>query len=146
MLELQQPKMITQTYVPDFIEVLSDAGWIELKDYNPKGSVLVLDTKFKLGYLKPKQYSDYNYTGVLIEVETDSCTTYFKPSVSVLTNDKPCKAKELKQGDLLNRYNMWSRIDKINQGEWNGRLISLFFGEQLYLPIRFERDYCLLIV
>lgn len=143
---LDQPKMITQTYIPEFMEVLTDSGWLELSHYNPKGSVLVMTNQFKLGYIKPKQYSSYNYNGLLIEIETDSCFTYIKPSVSVLTNDKPCKAKDLKKGDLLNRFNMWSKIDKITPGEWNGKLFSLFFGEELYLPVRFEKDYCLLIV
>lgn len=143
---INQPKMITQTFIPSFMEVLTDSGWLELSHYNPKGSVLVITPKFKLGYLKPLQYSDYNYSGSLVEIETDSCTLYVKPSVSVLTNDKACKAKELQKGDLLNRFNMWSKVDKINYGQWEGKLISLFFGEELYLPVRFEKDYCLLIV
>lgn len=143
---VSQPKMITQTFIPDFMEVLSDVGWIELSNYNPKGSVLVMNSKFKLGYLKPKEFSNYNYTGTLLEIETDSCRLYLKPSVFILTNDKPCKGKDLHRGDLLNRYNMWSKIDTIVPGEWSGKLFSLFFGEQLYLPVRFEKDYCLLIV
>lgn len=143
---INQPKMITQAYIPSFMEVLTNDGWLPLNEYNPKGSVLVITPKFKLGYLQPKEYSNYNYKGVLLEIETDSCLTYIKPSTSVLTNDKPCKAKLLKEGDLLNRFNMWSKIDKISSGEWEGKLISLFFGEELYLPIRFENDYCLLVV
>lgn len=143
---INQPKMITQTFIPDFMEVLTDFGWLELSHYNPKGSVLVIDKSFKTGFIKPREFSNYNYKGSLVEIETDSCMFYIKPSVKVLTNDQPCKAKDLKRGDLLNRYNMWSKIDKVNTGQWEGNLISLFFGEVLYLPIKFNNDYCLLIV
>lgn len=139
-------QMITQTYIPSFIEILTPDGWLEIQDFNPKASVLVISPNFKTCYLKPKEFSNYNYQGTLMEIETDSCLIYIKPSVKVLTNDCPKKAKELIRGDLLNRFNMWSKIDNVTQGQWEGRLFSLFFGEELYLPIKFDNDYCLILV
>ncbi len=134
------------SFIPDFMEVLTDSGWLELSHYNPKGSVLVLDKDFKLGYLKPKEFSNYKYKGVLIEIYTDSCLIYCKPNVSILTNEQPCKSRDIKKGNLLTRYNMWTRVESVHRGEWEGTLKSLFFGEEVYLPVRYNTDYCLLVV
>lgn len=138
--------MITQTYIPSFMEVLTPDGWLEIQNFNPKSSVLVISPNFKTAYLKPKEYSNYFYQGVLIEIDADTSLMYVKPSVKVLTNDKPKKAKEITKGDLLNRFNMWSRVEHTTPGQWEGKLFSLFFGEELYLPVKFDNDYCLLIV
>lgn len=132
-------------FIPDVLDVLTESGWINLSHYNPKAGILVMTPDFKMGYLKPKVYSDYNYSGPLVEIITDSCILYCKPSVSLLTNNIPCKAKDLRKGNLLNRFNMWTRIEKVSTGEWEGKMTSLFFGETVYIPVRYDSDYCLLI-
>jgi hypothetical protein len=71
---------------------------------------------------------------------------FMKPSSKVFCNDKIMKAKEIHKGDRLNKRYMWNRIEKIDQGEWEGKLWSFFFGEDLLMPIKFEFDYWLLAV
>lgn len=143
---MQKEQEILLSFIPGFMEVLSDAGWIELSNYNPKGSVLVLNKDFKIGYLIPKSYSNYNYRGTLMEINTESCLIYCKPSVSILVNDAKVKSRDIKKGQLLNRFNMWSKVESIHPGEWEGKLYGLFFGEEVYLPVKYNDDYCLLVV
>ena len=133
------------TFIPEVMDVLTDAGWVSLSHYNPKTSVLVMTNDFKTGYLKPKVYSDYKYQGPLVEIITDSCTLYCKPNVSLLTNGIPCQAKDLKKGVLLNRFNMWTKIESVSTGKWEGKMSSFFFGEEIYLPVKYDTDYCLSI-
>ncbi len=132
-------------FIPEVLDVLTESGWINLSHYNPKAGILVMTPDFKMGYLKPKVYSDYTYSGPLVEIITDSCILYCKPSVSLLTNDIPCKAKDLRKGNLLNRFNMWTRIESVSTGEWRGKMTSLFFGETVYIPVKYDTDYCLLV-
>ena len=134
------------TFIPDFMGVLTESGWVELKNLNTKGTVLVIGKNFKSGFIKPKQFSSYYYKGTLTEVITDNSRCYLKPSAQILANEVPTKSKDLRKGDLINKYYMWNRIEHIEPVEWEGHLYSLFFGEQLYLPIKFSSDYCLLIV
>jgi len=132
-------------FIPHVMDVLTESGWINLSYYNPESRILVMNKEFKMGYLRPKVYSDYKYKGPLMEIITDSCTLYCKPDVSLLANDLPCKAKNLKHGNLLNRFNMWSRIEKVSMGEWEGHMTALFFGESVYIPVKYDSNYCLLI-
>lgn len=132
-------------FIPEVLNVLTDAGWINASSYNPQSSILVMDKDFKLGYLKPKIFSYYNYKGPLVEIITTSGIFYCKPSVSLLTNGEACKAKNIKRGNLLNRFDMWSKVEKVSTGEWEGKMTSFFFGEEVYMPVKFNRDYCLLI-
>lgn len=141
-----EPKMITQSYIPSFMEVLTNQGWLEVSHYNTENTLLVVSYDFKTLLLKPKEFSNYLYKGPLLEIDTDSCRTYIKPSVKVLSNNKICKAKELHKGDKLDRYHMFSKIEHIECGEWEGKLFSIFFGEPVYLPIKFDKDYCLITV
>lgn len=133
-------------FVPDFLEVLTSEGWVELKHYNKTNKILLLNHNYKTGYLKPELVSLYPYKGVLLEVETDSCMVYLKPSSQLLCDDEIKKAKDLKKGDLINKRFMWNKIEKISEGEWQGTLINLFFGMNLLMPTRFENDYWLSIV
>jgi hypothetical protein len=133
-------------FIPDFLEVLTAEGWIPLNQYNKECPVLLLNRNYRTGLLKPKAYSITHYKGQLIEFETDSCKVYAKPSSAFLCNDLPTKAKDAKKGDLLNRRYMWHRIEHVERGDWEGNLTSLFFGEDLYLPLKFEFDYWLHIV
>lgn len=132
-------------FIPHVMDVLTESGWINLSYYNPESRILVMNKEFKMGYLRPKVYSDYKYKGPLMEIITDSCTLYCKPNVSLLTNDSPCKAKDLKRGNLLNRFSMWSRIERVTMGEWEGNMTALFFGESVYIPVKYDSNYCLLI-
>jgi hypothetical protein len=132
-------------FIPHVMDVLTESGWINLSYYNPESRILVMNKEFKMGYLRPKVYSDYKYKGPLMEIITDSCTLYCKPNVSLLTNDSPCKAKDLRRGNLLNRFNMWSRIERVTMGEWEGNMTALFFGESVYIPVKYDSNYCLLI-
>lgn len=132
-------------FIPHVMDVLTESGWINLSYYNPESRILVMNKEFKMGYLRPKVYSDYKYKGPLMEIITDSCTLYCKPNVSLLTNDSPCKAKDLRRGNLLNRFSMWSRIEKVTMGEWEGNMTALFFGESVYIPVKYDSNYCLLI-
>lgn len=133
-------------FIPEFIEVLTPDGWVSIKDYNPQSTLLVLDNNYKSGYLKPKIYSRMDYLGPLVEIETDSCKMYSKPSSQLVCNNEKLKAKQVKKGDLINRRYMWHRVENIATGEWQGGMHSLFFGESLYLPLKFEFDYWLHIV
>jgi hypothetical protein len=133
-------------FIPEFIEVLTQDGWVSIKDYNPQSTLLLLDSEYKTGYLKPKVYSKMNYNGPLLEIETDTCKVYSKPSGQLLCNNVNTKAKLIKKGDLINRRFMWHRVENITTGEWQGTMYSLFFGESLFLPLKFEFDYWLHIV
>lgn len=133
-------------FIPEFLEILTQEGWISLDKYNKECPILLLNKDYKTGYAKPKIFSATKYKGELIEFETDSCRVYAKPSSVFLCNDSPVKAKDAKKGDLLNRRYMWHRIEHIERGEWEGNIHSLFFGESLYLPLKFEFDYWLHIV
>lgn len=133
-------------FIPEFMEVLTTEGWMELKDYKQRNPLFVLNKEFKYTYLIPKVYSKYTYNGPLLEIETESCQTFLKPNSKILIDGTPKKVKDIRKHDLLSRFYLGHRVDKVTEGIWEGNLHSLFFGEELYLPIRFEKDYCLLIV
>ena len=149
--------MLRDNFIPDFIEILTDVpnvhnvesnhcGWTEVKDYFNKHRVLVLDKDLKTKWIIPKVVSKVPYNGRLIEVESDSCTMYFKPSSFVLSGDGVKKSKELDRKDNLTRRYFYQKVEKIKDGMWEGNMYALFFGEPCYLPVRFERDYCLMPV
>lgn len=133
-------------FIPDFMEILTEEGWVQIDQYNSKNRVLLLNSNYKTGYLKPKVVSKRDFKGGLLEVTTESMKLYLKPSSKILVNDQLIKAKEIRKGDKLNKRYVWNRVERIDSGEWEGRLFSLFFGEDLLLPIKFEFDYCLLSV
>lgn len=133
-------------FIPDFMEILTEEGWVPLNQYNSKNRVLLLNSNYRTGYLKPKVVSKRDFKGSLLELTTESMTLYLKPSSKILVNDTLVKAKDIKKGDKLNKRYVWNKVEKIDAGEWEGRLFSLFFGEDLLMPIKFEFDYCLLSV
>lgn len=133
-------------FIPDFIEVLTTEGWLELKDYRQRNPVLVLNKELRPSYIIPRVYSKYSYQGPLIEIETETCQIFLKPSSKILVDGLSKKVKELSKKDMLSRYYLGHKIDKLTHGYWDGNVHSLFFGEELYLPIKFEKDYCLLVV
>jgi len=136
------------TFIPEFIEILTEEGWIEIQHFSNKGRVLTLTPEFKIQYLAPIYYSDYKYNGPLLEIETDCFITYTKPSSFIQKEKEIDKCRNLKKGDHLRKYNLYSRIEHVLEYAWEGQLFSLSFKNKDYslLPIRFEKDYCLLVV
>lgn len=133
-------------FIPEFMEVLTQSGWLELTQYKKRQPLLVLNKEFKPFYIVPKIISNYNYKGPLLEIHTDSCQLFLKPNSQVLINGKSKKAKDINKQDLFSRFHLGHKVDSVSIGEWSGKLHSFFFGEELYLPIRFENDYLLMVV
>lgn len=139
-------QMITQSYIPSFMEILTCEGWAEIDKYNNKDTVLILNPDFKIFYIRPKEFSNYHYKGELVQIESEVATFYVKPNVQLHTSCGIKKAKELIKGDLLSKYYMWNKVSSTTRGEWEGKLYSIFFGEDCLLPVKFEQDYCLIKV
>lgn len=133
-------------FIPDFLEVLTTEGWMELTQYKKRNPIMVLNKNLDHSYIIPKVLSSYDYKGPLLEIETETCTTFLKPSSKILVNGETKSAKDLRKNESLSRYHLGHKIESIQAGQWEGKLLSFFFGEELYLPIKFEKDYCLLVV
>lgn len=133
-------------FIPEFMEVLTTQGWIEISKYRSEDKICLLSHNFKVGYLKPKLISQYNYNGDLLEIKLDNFTTYCKPSSKLLSNGKSVKGKDLRKGNTLDKVFMGSRIENITTGQWQGKMFELFFEYDLFMPVKFENDYCLIIV
>lgn len=131
-------------FIPEFKQVLTRDGWVEIGDYydgikKSPLEVLVI-YKNKCVYVCPKSFNQSFYQGVLIELITDTSRVILKPSNII----EGKKIKEFRTGDRLSSYFMFQTIEKINRVLWEGNQYSLFFGKNVLLPIKFENDYILL--
>lgn len=81
---------------------------------NFKQPVLVI-RNHKLLYVKPKIFSSYEYRGDLVEVETENCSIFLKPSALIIANEKPKRADLLRKGDLLDKYFLHQEVIKTIQ-------------------------------
>lgn len=129
---------------PSFNQVLTNVGWCELKKYNQKSPVLVFDSKMNHKYLCPRIYSTHYYDGAVINLDTDHSTIALKPSSLILSNGELKKVKEVIRGDKLNRFYLSQTVEFAEPYQWDGYMCSLFFGENLYLPVKMNNDYILL--
>ena len=136
-----------ENFIPEFTEILTSEGWIEIGMCNFKQPILVI-RKHKLLYVKPKMFTSYDYRGELVEVETENCSIFLKPSALIIVNEKPKRADLLRKGDLLDKYFLHQEVVKTHTGVWEGKVFSLKFETDLLslLPIKFEQDYSLLAI
>lgn len=130
-------------FIPQFKQVLTREGWLDIDGYyeavkKSPIEILVIHNK-RCHYAIPKSFSQNFYQGILIELITDTSRVILKPS-----NKFDKKVKELRIGDRLDNYFMFQTIEKINKVLWEGNQYSLFFGEPVLLPVKFENDYILL--
>lgn len=133
--------------MPDFLEILTDNGWLELSKFRMTYPIHLCRITPDQKVIKetPYQFSKYFYDGPLLEIETDHCTVYLKPSSYVITDKGSQRAEELTRGDQLVKYHMSHKIEKINHGVWKGNVCSFKFNSDNYLPIKFEKDYILIV-
>lgn len=139
--------MQTENFIPEFTEILTSEGWVEIGHCNFKLPILLI-REGKLLYLKPKMFSSYEYLGELIEIETERCCIFLKPSTVLSVNETLKKAERIKKGDLLDKYYLFQEVVKIQKGLWEGKVYSIQFETPLLslLPIKFEQDYSLLAI
>jgi hypothetical protein len=131
------------SFIPEFIEILSSEGWIEVKNYTLKSRlpILTFDNQKKISYLPIMGTSTYDYKGPLLEIETESCLMYTKPTSWILSDGELVKSKELVKGSNIDRYHMSHEIVKMNIGEWEGKLYRLDFKDNVTIPVKFQNDY-----
>lgn len=136
-----------ENFIPEFTELLTSEGWIEIDKCNFKQPILVIRGK-KVLYLKPKIFSSYVYKGELIEIETERCSIYLKPSTVIIVNEIPTKVDLVRKGDLLDKYFMYQEVVTTKKIVWEGKVYSIKFEDDTlsFLPIKFEQDYSLLAV
>jgi hypothetical protein len=144
-------------FITEFTEVLTkNDGWKQISVVGSKEFLLVMDSELKTDWLKPSVLDHYNFNGLLKRIETDSEILFLKPSTEIMISKKrhngntefmySTAGKELHKGDLISRKHMWHMIHSSNNVPWMGKMYRLFFGEDLFLPIRFGNDYSLLVV
>lgn len=138
---------MTENFVPEFTEILTSEGWVEIGHCNFKLPLLLI-REGKLLYLKPKMFSSYHYSGDLVEIETERCSIFLKPSTILLVNESTKRADMVRKGDLLDKYYLSQEVVKTHTGLWEGRVFSIQFETTLLslLPIKFEQDYSLLAI
>lgn len=136
-----------ENFIPEFTEILTSEGWIEVGHCNFKLPLLLIRNG-KLLYLKPKMFSSYDYKGDLVQIETESCSIFLKPSTTLMVNEKPKRADFIKKGDHLDKYFLHQEVVKTHTGLWEGKVFSIKFETDLLslLPIKFEQDYSLLAI
>ena len=136
--------------LPGFKQVLSREGWIDLEDYYnllKKGTYEVLVIyKGHCVYSCPKSFSSTFYSGILTEVITDTSRVILKPSTKLMVESVEKKVSSLSPGERMNRYFSYQVANKREEVKWNGNIFSIFFGESVLLPIKFENDYILIPV
>lgn len=139
--------IITENFIPEFTEILTSEGWLEIGHCNFKLPILLI-REGKLLYLKPKIFSSYDYCGELIEIETERCRIFLKPSAILSVNESLKKADLIKKGDLLDKHYLYQEVVKTQKGLWEGKVYSIQFETPLLslLPIKFEHDYFLLAI
>lgn len=134
-----------ENFIPEFTEVLTSEGWVEVSKCNFKVPLLtILDNQ--ASYKRPKMFSFYEYKGDLMEVETDSCVIYLKPSTILIVNESPKRIDLVKKGDLLDKHFLYQEVISVKKGEWQGKVYSIKFDIPCVMPIKFEKDYSLLTV
>lgn len=138
---------MTENFIPEFTEILTSEGWVEIGVCNFKQPILIVRGG-KLLYLKPKVFSSYEYKGDLVQVETESCSIFLKPSTLLMVNEDLKRADLIKKGDRLDKYFLFQEVVKTHTGLWEGKVFSIKFETGLLslLPIKFEKDYSLLAV
>jgi hypothetical protein len=136
-----------ENFIPEFTEILTSEGWLEISKCNFKQPILLIRNG-KLVYLKPKLFSSYLYKGDLVQIETESCSIFLKPSTIIWVNDKPKKANLVRKGDYLDKYFLHQEVVKTHTGLWEGKVYSMQFETDLLclLPIKFEQDYSLIAI
>lgn len=134
------------SFIPEFIEILSSEGWIEVKQYRLKSRlpILTLDSSNKINYVPIMGTSTYDYKGPLLEIETESCLMYAKPTSWIQSDGELVKAKELRIASKIDRYHLGHEVLKVNIGEWEGKLYRLDFKEDVVIPVKFQNDYYLI--
>lgn len=135
-----------KAFIPEFMGVLTECGWKDLSVYNYETPLLIFNKKLEIQYCKPTSFAHYKFNGVLLEIETDSQVTYSKPSTQILSDSVLIKAKELLKGSCLDKYKTFTKIDKISEVSWKGKLINMTFRKHGYLPVKFDNDYCLIYI
>jgi hypothetical protein len=133
-------------YIPEFIDVLTKDGWKEVQSLkiSKVGNVLKINEDNKIEFLPIKGISKYAYEGPLLEIYTETCCTYLKPSSFVLCKDGLVKGKDLKKGDYLKRYHEGHKILRLKEVLWKGTLYNLSFNDDYFLPVKFKDDYYLI--
>lgn len=138
------------TFLPGFKQVLSREGWVDLETYyellkKSPYEILVI-YKGHCVYSCPKSFSQTTYKGTLMEIITDTSRVIVKPSTKLVVNSKIQKASTLRDGERLNRFFSSQVVDRSEFVNWEGNILSLFFGEDVLLPVKFENDYILIPV
>lgn len=134
--------------LPGFKQVLSREGWVDLEDYysmikRSPYEVLIVYNGHCI-YSCPKSFSCTYYTGNLIEIITDTSRVIVKPNTNLMVNNNSKKASVVNKGERLNRFFSSQTVDKTELVEWEGNILSLFFGQDVLLPLKFENDYILI--
>ena len=132
------------TFLPGFKQVLSRDGWIDLEDYyeilkNSSQEVLTISKGHCL-FSCPKSFSSTPFNGILVEITTDTSRVILKPSVKLLTKE----VQELREGDQIERFYSFQTVTKSELVMWEGNQYSLYFGSNVFLPVKFENDYILI--
>jgi hypothetical protein len=118
--------------------------WVTLQEWLNCQTPLLVIYKEKCQYKVPKTTSLYKYNGPLLSVTTHTSENIIKPSSTVVCNSLQVKAKTLEPGMHLTRVYLSQLIEKIETVSWEGQLVSLFFGENCLLPIKYTDDYILI--
>lgn len=135
---------MTETFIPSFMEVLTDDGWRALDKYTVNEGIILYDRELnRMINTLPDSLSSYTYNGPLVKVDTNNGVFFFKPSNKVLSSEI-IKAKSLTRDDKLMRYYLHSTVENVSEGLWSGLVVSLKFSTSYLIPIRFEEgnDYC----
>ena len=134
-----------ENFIPEFIEILTTDGWIEIGKFNFKLPLLTI-LEDKAEYMSPKMFSHYIYEGELIEITTEKYSIFLNPSSCLLVNQTTQEVSKIKKGDKLDKYYLYQETVQVKKDEWQGRVFSLQFNQSVLLPIKFEGDYSLLVI
>jgi len=134
-------------FITEFTQVFSrNFGWVEVTNFKENEKLLVFDEQLNISWLRPILIDSYKYEGLLTIIDTDSETNYLKPSTQIIINESAKSSKDIHKGDLITRKSQWQYTNTITKKPWKGKMYRFFFGEDMYMPISFGNDYCILVV